>query len=261
MAPSLEPRVVSSSRRAGSDGAAIDELTRSRYSMRSVCGSARASLKRAASWMAFGRYPRLSSAAFAEARSVSPVMYVFLIHDAVDAFTPSSLSSSFTLAANAFAPAASAACGAAGCGGDGCAVEQARTSSGARAIFMAAQSTRPSFPRLRRTPLGARQLGLGVADLRHLVARLVGVGGDPHRSPAQPPAQLAVDVLQHQHVGLHVVLVQLVQVGVGQLEQPRLALDHHRERPGLHLDQCGLAEEVAGPEVHQPDRAARAAGL
>src|SRR5229473_923724 len=82
MPSSFDPSVVSSSRCFGSDGAASEELTRSRYSIRCVCGSVRTSLKPAASWIAFDRYPSASSSAFAEARSVSSVMYVFLIHEA-----------------------------------------------------------------------------------------------------------------------------------------------------------------------------------
>src|SRR5712692_2707871 len=227
MPSSFDPSVVSSSRCFGSAGAASEELTRSRYSMRCVCRSVRTSLKPAASWIAFDRYPSASSSAFAEARSVSSVMYVFLIHEAVCVLTPSCFRSSFTFAANACAPAASGCGGAAGRGGEAGAAEQAASSRAGRASFMAAQSTRPCCRGLRRPPLGSRQLGLGVADLRDLVARLVGVGGDADRGPAQPP----------------------------------LVLDDRGEGTRLHLDECGLAEEVARLEMHQSDRPAGVAAL
>src|SRR5258708_31672122 len=120
MPESFAATVVSSRRRAGSEGPA--PRVRRISSMRAVlASSAGTSLKRAASLTAAVWYASDASLAWAALRSVSSVRYVFLIHSAVLDLIWCARSSGFTLSMNAFASAAVGLGGSAGdvCGGAG----------------------------------------------------------------------------------------------------------------------------------------------
>ena len=97
--------MASSRRSFASLGAASDEDTRSRCSWRRVSASAGAWAKPAACFTAWAVYPSTSSRAAAASRSVSSVMYVFLIHSAVSDRTCSRRRFSFTDATNRLASA------------------------------------------------------------------------------------------------------------------------------------------------------------
>src|SRR5216684_5465870 len=105
MPESFAATVVSSRRRAGSEGPA--PRVRRISSMRAVsASSAGTSLKRAACLTAAVWYASDASLAWAALRSVSSVRYVFLIHSAVLDLIWCARSSGFTLSMNAFASAA-----------------------------------------------------------------------------------------------------------------------------------------------------------
>src|SRR5229473_1095466 len=107
MPESFAATVVSSRRRAGSEGPA--PRVRRISSMRAVsASSAGTSLKRAACLTAAVWYASDASLAWAALRSVSSVRYVFLIHSAVLDLIWCARSSGFTLSMNAFGVAAGA---------------------------------------------------------------------------------------------------------------------------------------------------------
>src|SRR5258708_35474801 len=115
MPESFAATVVSSRRRAGSEGPA--PRVRRISSMRAVlASSAGTSLKRAASLTAALWYASDASLACAALRSVSSVRYVFLIHSAVLDLIWCARNSGFTLSMNAFASAAVGLGGSAGTG-------------------------------------------------------------------------------------------------------------------------------------------------
>src|SRR4051794_10807503 len=189
-------------------------------------------------------------------------MYVLLIHSAVFDRVVSRWRSSFVLLTNSFAEAGSdaalAEAGAAPWEGEGAAREDDGAEERTRAALqsgknrMAAETTAKLRLRVERA---------GLADERQLVSGALRVLGQAAGGASKPPAQLAVDVLQDEDVRLHVRLVQAVQIARRQLEQPRVLLHQNREWARLHLDERGLAEEVArrkAHELHRPARLARA---
>src|SRR5260370_39863488 len=139
MPESFAATVVSSRRRAGSEGPA--PRVRRISSMRAVlASSAGTSLKRAASLTAVAWYARDASSAWAALRSVSAVRYVFLIHSAVLDLIWCARSSGFTLSMNAFASAALGCSAETVCGVAAGAPAQAQRRRPKGAIRMAAHS-------------------------------------------------------------------------------------------------------------------------
>jgi MFS family permease len=73
--------------------------------------------------------------------------------------------------------------------------------------------------------------------------------GDAAVGAAQPPAQLAVDVLYHQHIGVDVGLVAGVELSSRKLVQHGRTRRDDGGRSVLHLDQRHLAKEITRCEI------------
>src|SRR5581483_7574667 len=114
--------------------------------MRAVSGSSCRSLNFVAVFAASVWYASTRSFAAAAFRSVSSVMYVFLIQSAVEESVKRRLRSSFTLATNGFASAGESCCVCALVLGGGVwlpaeAQAQSAAAAGRKGLFMAAQAT------------------------------------------------------------------------------------------------------------------------
>src|SRR6516165_1216989 len=74
---------------------------------------------------------------------------------------------------------------------------------------------------------------------------------------AEPSTKLAVDILQHDHIPVHVGLVALVKLLSRELVQHGWALRDDRGRSVLHFDESHLAEKNTGPETRHANCAPR----